>query len=198
VSLSAPPRTAAESGPREPRRRERPALLVLAVVAVVVGGGYLLSAALAQPAGPPVDVGGVVRVQPLSGWAVAQHGARSVRLTRGGGNLDTVVGSAPDAADLLQQYLALLGRAPSQVSVSPTVTSVTLDSGLHGLRASYVGLIPSREVTSVEGDITAVVLPDGTGVIFDGWAPKGLFSYVDGDLQHMTALARIAPAGTDP
>jgi len=152
---------------------------------------------LAQPAGPPIDVGGVVRLQPLSGWAVAQHGVRSVRLTRGGGNLDTVVGSAPDAATLLQQYLALLGRA-SQVSVSPTVTSVTLDSGLHGLRASYVGLIPSREVTSEEGEITAVVLPDGTGVIFDGWAPKGLFSYVGGDLQHMIAFARIAPAGTVP
>jgi hypothetical protein len=198
VSLSAPPRYANAAEEQHPGRRELPALLVLAVIAVVVGGGYLASAALAEPAGPPVVVGGVVRLQPLSGWAVAEQGPRSVRLTRGGGNLDTVLGTAPDERQLLDRYLTLLDRSPSQVSLSPTVTSVTLDSGLHGLRASYVGLIPSREVTSVEGEITAVVLPDGTGVIFDGWAPKGLFSYVDRDLEHMTASAQIAPAGEVP
>lgn len=198
MSLSAPPRSAKASEERPPRRRELPAFLVLAVIAIVVGGGYLVSVALAEPAGPPVVVGGVVRLQPLSGWAVAEHGPRSIRLTRGGGNLDVVLGTAQSARDLLQRYLLLLGRSPSQVSLSPTVTSVTLDSGLHGLRASYVGLIPSREVTSVEGEITAVVLPGGTGVIFDGWAPKGLFSYVERDLEHMTASAQIAPAGEVP
>ena len=112
--------------------------------------------------------------------------------------LYAVVGTAPNAQALLNQYLVLLGRSPAQVSVATTVRSVTLDSGLHALRASYVGLIPSREVASVEGEITAVVLPDGTGVIFDGWAPKGLFSYVDRDLEHMTATAQIAPAGAVP
>ncbi|MFL5767322.1 MAG: hypothetical protein ACJ758_05685 [Actinomycetota bacterium] len=168
-------------------------MIVLAVIASVVGGGYLVGAALAEPAGPAVDVGGVVRLQPLSGWAAAEHGARSVRLTRGGGNLDVVLAAAPNAAVLLHRYLLPLDRSPSQVSLSPTVTSFKLDSGLQGLRASYVGSIPSREVTSVEGEITAVVLPDGTGVIFDGWAPKGLFSYVDRDLDRMTASAQIAP-----
>jgi hypothetical protein len=173
-------------------RRELPSLLVLAVIAAIVGGGYLLGAVLAEPEGLPISVGGVVRLQPLSGWAVAGSvGPRSVRLTRGGGNLDTFVGTAPNEASLLHQYLTLLGRSPSQVSVSTAVRSVTLDSGLHALRASYVGLIPSREVTSVEGEITAVVTPDGTGVIFDGWAPKGLFSYVENDLEHMTAEARF-------
>jgi hypothetical protein len=197
VSLSASPRSAPAAEER-PRRRELPALLVLAVIAAVVGGGYVVSAALAEPAGPPVVVGGVVRLQPLSGWAVAERGPRSARVTRGGGNLDTVLGSAANAPALLRRYLALLGRAPSHVSVSPTVTSVTLDSGLDGLRASYVGLIPSREVTSVEGEITAVVLPGGTGVIFDGWAPKGLFPYVDRDLRHMTASVQIALPGEVP
>ena len=197
MSLSPPPRS--ETAPEERSGgRELPALLVLAVIATVVGGGYLASTALAEPAGPAVVVGGVVRLQPLSGWAVAEHGPRSVRLTRGGGNLDTVLGTAPDAQELLSRYLMFLDRSPAQVSVSPAVRSVTLDSGLHGLRASYVGLIPSREVTSVEGELTAVVLPDGTGVIFDGWAPKGLFSYVDHDLQRMTASAQIAPAGEVP
>ena len=198
MSLSVPPRSANTSEGQQPRRRELPAFLVLAVIAVVVGGGYLVTTALAEPAGPPVDVGRAVRLQPLSGWAVAEHGPRSIRLTRGGGNLDAVLGTASSAPQLLTRYLHLLDRSPSQVSLSPTVTSVTLDSGLHGLRASYVGLIPSREVTSVEGEITAVVLPDGTGVIFDGWAPKGLFSYVDRDLERMTASAQIAPGGEVP
>ena len=44
-----------------------PAAAVLIAVLVTVFGGYAASALLIEPAGPPVSVGGVVRVQPLSG-----------------------------------------------------------------------------------------------------------------------------------
>ncbi len=43
------------------QRRERtwlPTLAVLGVILVVVLGGYVTAAALSEPAGPPVSVGG--------------------------------------------------------------------------------------------------------------------------------------------
>jgi hypothetical protein len=194
LTVADPP---AAAPPSEPRGSLAPLLVLLAVIGVVVGGGYVAGAALAEPAGPPVSVGGVVRLQPLSGWVVAGSLTPGhVRLTRGGGNLDTiVVGGASDPSALLRRYLTLLGRSPAQLSVSPDPQPVTLDSGVRGLRVFYVGTVPSREVTSIEGEVTAVVTPHGDGVILDGWAPKGLFSYVEHDLERMTGTARIAAPG---
>jgi hypothetical protein len=178
------------------RREALPALVVLAVIVAVVSGGYLAGGALAQPAGRPVSVGGGVELQPISGWSLAARlGTDHVRLTRGGGNLDVLVSAASDPASLLHRYLSALERPPSQLSVSPDPQSVTLESGARGLRVFYVGLVPSREVTSIEGEITAVVTPGGVGVLFDGWAPKGLFSYVENDLEHMIGTARISSPG---
>ncbi|MDP9243122.1 MAG: hypothetical protein M3O84_08115 [Actinomycetota bacterium] len=174
-------------------RETLPALVVLAVIVAVVSGGYLVGGALAEPAGPQVSVGGVVEVQPIGGWALAARLADHVRLTRGVGNLDVLVAPATDAASLLHRYLTELGSPPSQLSASPDAQSVTLDSGARGLRVFYVGLVRSREVTSIEGEITAVVMPGGVGVLFDGWAPKGLFSYVENDLEHMIGTARLSP-----
>jgi hypothetical protein len=177
-------------------RETLPALVVLAAVVAVVSGGYLVGGALAEPAGPPVSVGGVVEVQPIGGWVLAARlGSDHVRLTRGAGNLDVVVSPATDAGSLLHRYLTELGRPPSQLSASPDAQPVTLDSGARGLRVFYVGLVRSREVTSIEGEITAVVMPGGVGVLFDGWAPKGLFSYVENDLEHMIGTARLSPPG---
>jgi hypothetical protein len=188
-------------GPRaDPDGSLLPLLVVLAVIVTVVSGGYLAGAALAEPAGPSVSVGGVVRLQPLSGWVVAGTTAPGhVRFTRGGGNLDTiVVRGATDLAALLRRYLTVLGHAPAQLSVSPDPQPVTLDPGLRGLRVFYVGTVLSREITSIEGEITAVVAPQGVGVIFDGWAPKGLFSYVEHDLERMTGTARVSTPGARP
>ncbi|MDP9296981.1 MAG: hypothetical protein M3O88_09855 [Actinomycetota bacterium] len=197
MSVQPPPDAQDHRGGRAAFSREAlPALVVLAVIVAVVSGGYLAGGALAQPVGPPVSVGGAVELQPISGWTVAARlGTDHVRLTRGGGNLDVLVSAATDPASLLHRYLSALGRPPSQLSVSPDPRSVTLESGAGGLRVFYVGLVPSREVASIEGEITAVVTPGGVGVLFDGWAPKGLFSYVENDLEHMIGTARISPRG---
>ena len=176
-------------------RRVLPPVLVLGVVLVVLLGGYVIAAALSEPAGPPVDVGGVVRVQPLSGWAVAGRpfaDVPSVRISRGGGTLDVAaLAFGADAASLLRAFVReVLEPRASQLSVG-AVEPVRLRSGLSGVRVHYVATVGDVP-TSIEGQLTAVVSPSGEGVVFNGWAPERLLRFVLDDVRTMIDRAEIA------
>ena len=71
------------------------------------------------------------------------------------------------------------------------VEPVRLANGLTGSRIAYVGLFGDVQ-TPVEGEITTVVSPLGTGVVFDGWAPNGQIRLALGDLHTMIETAEIA------
>ena len=183
------------ASPRERPRRWLPLLGVLAVLAVVVFGGYVVAAALSVRAGPPVDVVGVARVSPLSGWELAGRRANppGVRLTRGSGNLDVFVfgPAGGDAQRLLRAYASqVLKPDARQLSVSPQTEAVALRSGLQGVRASYVGQF-GKGGTPIEGELTAVISPSGAGVVFDGWAHAGLLDFVLGDIDTMVDSAEV-------
>lgn len=179
-----------------PRQREPIAtFLVACVMGVVVLGGYAVAGSLAEPAGPPVDVGDAIRIQPLSGWEVATRFDRptGVRLTRGGGNLDVVtVPYRGRASSLAQQYVdrALEGEA-QQLSVSRDLERVVLASGLAGVRITYVGLFGKAQAP-IEGEVTAVVSPSGLGAIFDAWGTEGLLRYIVDDARTMIERAEVA------
>jgi hypothetical protein len=168
---------------------------VAATIAIVVLGGFAIGAALARPAGPPVEVAGVVRIQPLSGWEVAGRlgDPAGVRLTRGGGNLDVVaVPFEGDATDLAAWYVReVLEPQADRLSVSREVEHVRLASGLEGARITYVGLF-GKALVPIEGEVTAVVSPSGVGAVFDGWGAEGMLRYVVGDVRAMTDEAEVA------
>jgi hypothetical protein len=196
-TTEAPPRL--DDTPRaRPGARWLPTVAVAIVILATTMGGWVLAAALARPAGPPVGFPGVVSVQPLSGWEEAGRqevgGAPSVRLTRGGGNLD-VVAVTPftgTSEDLAGAYVDRVLRSQlDQLSVSHRTSSVTLDDGLQGLRFTYVG-VASGTSQSIEGEVTVVVDAAGNGVVFDGWAPEGLLVYVEGDQHTMVSRAEVA------
>jgi hypothetical protein len=196
TSNAPPPRPNGSDGVVVPRRRWLPTLAVLGVILVVVTGGYVVAVALSEQAGAPVDVGGVVILQPLSGWRSA--GSRVVegfpfaRITRGSGNLDTVVvpGARGSDAALATGYVdSVLRSQLRRLSVSDRPEPVTLASGERAVRLSYVGL--TNTGTSIEGEFTALVTPGGDGVVFDGWAPEGLLAFVDGDIDTMVDGAVI-------
>ena len=176
--------------------RELVATIALAgVIVVVVFGGYAVGRALSGPVGPPVDVAGAIRVEPLSGWEVAARfeDPPRVRLTRGGGNLDVVaVPYEGSALDLVGEYVGeVLEPEAHQLSVSREVESVTLASGLRGVRIAYVGSFGKAQAP-IEGEVTAVVSPSGAGAVFDGWGPEGLLRYVVDDIRAMIELAEVA------
>lgn len=161
-------------------------------------GGYVTAAALSEPAGPAVDVAGIVRVRPLSGWAVAGRGSVSgrpfVHLTRGSGNLVIVAFGAlrEDVVTVANGYADLLSAELSQLSVSQP-RAVRLRSGPAGVRFGYVGVV-ARTGASIEGEVTVVVAPSGDGVVFDGWAPAGVLSFVRSDIASMIERAEVGGA----
>jgi hypothetical protein len=199
---AAPPRPDASAWMRRsnPQRRWWPAIAVAGVVVVTTLGGFVASAALSDPAGPPVGVPGVVSVQPLSGWEPADPGAVAgrpfVRLTRGSGTLAVVAWGpfAGDAARLAAEVRdELLGESLERLSVSDQLTGVSLDDGTAGQRFTFVG-IDADSGSAVEGEVTAVVSPEGQAVVFVGLAPEGLLAFVDGDLHTMVAAAIVGPS----
>lgn len=181
------------------RRRWFPTLIVLVVMFVTVFGGYVAAAALSEPAGRPVSIEGIARVQPLSGWEFAGRfaagGARGIRLTRGSGNLDVVVtpaGSSPDG--LARTYVDDVLRPeaqPGSFSIQRGLERVRLANGLDAVRFSYIGVF-ERNGTPIEGEVTVAVSSSGTGVVFDAWAPQGLLQFVRGDVETMESAAVLA------
>jgi hypothetical protein len=83
---------------------------------------------------------------------------------------------------------------PSQlerVRVSDRLEPVTLAGGVPAVRFEYIGALASSGA-SIEGQVTAAVTADGDGIVFDGWAPKGLLPFVRDDIQTMVARAQVA------
>ncbi len=172
-----------------------PVIIVAVAIGVVVFGGYAVGGALSRSTGPPVDVAGAARVQPLAGWEVAGRFVEptGVRLTRGGGNLDVIaVPFVGSAEELLGWYVdRVLEPEAERLSVSRAAEGVELGSGLSGARIAYVGSF-GRAMTPIEGEITAAVSPTGVGVVFDGWGPEGVLRYIRGDVRAMTDAAQVA------
>ena len=168
------------------------------MILATVLGGYVVAAALSEPTGAPVDVAGIVQVQPLSGWAFAGQGTvvgvPFAQITRGSGTLVTtaLASRGGDAERLAADYARIiLDPRCSQLSMSRRLDDVRLRSGLRGVRFAYVGVVAATGA-SIEGEVTAVIAPSGNGVVFDGWAPAGVLSFVGSDIDTMVARAEIA------
>jgi hypothetical protein len=186
--------TATGPSPGGAVRRFLPVALLVAVMGAIVFGGFAVAAMVARPAGPPLTVGGAVRVLPLGGWQVGGGGpnASSALLSRGGGNLEIRAFAAEgDPAALLRGYVTrILEPQARRLSVSPTVQRIRLASGLPAVRIAYVGLFDGVQ-GQLEGELTATTGPRGVGVVFDGWAPVGLLPYVVDDIRSMVDTAVV-------
>jgi hypothetical protein len=200
--MGAPPVLAAPtrpdtSGGRRPSRGGWATVAVVVTILVGVLGGYVGAAALSKPAGPPVGFSGAVAVRPLSGWVRADptssfERASSFQLTRGNGNLlVSVRGGYPEGPETLaQEYRAFLTEHLGQLSVSSSLEPVRLRSGQTGVRFAYIGVFADTG-TSVEGEVAVFVTPLGHGIVFDGWAPAGLLSFVRSDIRTMVIEAEV-------
>jgi hypothetical protein len=180
-----------------PIRKAIPVLALLVALAVVVFGGFAMEGVLSRPAGPPVTVGGLVRIFPVAGWQDGGHAQSasstpSALLSRGSGNLEIHAFSfRGDSGQLLREYVTrFLEPQARRLSVSSTIGAVRLDSGVVAARIAYVGLFAGAQ-GQIEGQITAVAAPGGLGAVFDGWAPVGLLHYVLDDIHTMVQTAEV-------
>lgn len=181
--------------PAPPLRQRRwvPVLVVAVLLVGIVSGGYVTADALGGVGGETVVVSPSVTVTALPGWELAERfeGPTGIRLTKGGASLD--VASLPftgSSEGLVAAYVEnILEPGAEQFRVSETV-GVVLESGQVGARITYVGLFGDVQAP-IEGEVTAVVTPDGLGVIFDGWAPSGQLQFAIDDIHTMIRRAEI-------
>jgi hypothetical protein len=185
--------TLQESPAASRRARWTGPLAIVLVLSILGFGGYAVDVPLSDLTANPITVGGDVRIVPLSGWRVTQPSAGGgISLTRGGGNLQITAGSlSSDPEELLTAYLrqAVQPQA-SHLEVSRTIEQVRLNSGLTGLRVGYLAASTSSAI-QIEGEVTAVVSPSGKGAVFNAWAPRVLFPFERGDVDHMIATAEV-------
>ena len=192
--------------PPPPARRESrwlPAIGALAVILFVSVGGFLLAGeptAAGQELtgdrgtpGAPVSVG-PVSVRPAPGWTVAEQipDPPQLRLNAGSAQLYVVVPPAQGRAEeLLHGYVdQALAPQARQLSVSAD-RPVELPSGQPASLLSYGGSFEGV-ASPLEGEVLALVSPAGTPVVFDGWAPEGLWVGVREEVRTMIATAEIA------
>jgi len=183
--------------PAPPLRQRRwiPVVVLVAVMTGVVSGGYVTSDALGETSGETVMVSASVQITPLPGWVLAERfgDPTGIRLTSGSTSLDvaTIPFTETDV-DLLASYVGeVLEPDAEQLQVSEEAEPISLASGLTGTRIAYVGLFGDVQAP-VEGEVTAVVSPSGTGVIFDGWAPAGQLQFEIDEIDEMIEGAEIA------
>jgi hypothetical protein len=179
-----------------------PALGALAVIVVTAFGGYVVAGDPTAAGkeirgdggepGPPIAVGPIT-IRPAPGWIVAEQipDPPQLRLTSGAAQLLVAIPpseSSPSA--LLQSYIEeILEPQARQLSVS-RVRQVELPSGQIGSLLAYVGSFEGV-ASPLEGEVLAVVSAIGTPVLFDGWAPEGLWVGARGDVRSMVASAEI-------
>jgi hypothetical protein len=183
--------------PPPPRRERRwvPVLVVAAVLVSIVAGGYVTADALGRVGGDTVVVSPSVTVTALPGWELAGRftGPTGIRLSKGSASLDVAtIPFTGSSEGLLAAYIEnVLEPDAEQFRMSETVEGVVLDSGQVGARIAYVGLFGDVQAP-IEGEVTAVVTPEGEGVIFDGWGPSGQLQFAIDDIHTMIQTAKIA------
>jgi hypothetical protein len=167
---------------------------LLAVLLAVVLGGPLVDGALLSEAGPPLPVTPDVRLAPLPGWrlAVAQDGQRPALLTRGSGSL-AVLSSAggADPAALVGAYLRER-LAPAGADLLVADAEPVLAAGVVAERVAYRGQFDAGDRHgALAGEVTALVSPAGTSVVFDAWAMADTYPYERQDAAAMIARAQV-------
>ena len=182
------------SQPASRRARWVGPLAVVLMLSILGLGGYAIDVPLSDLTGRPITVGGEVRIVPLSGWRVTQGSAGdAVSLTRGGGNLQITTGPfSSEPEELLTAYVReVVQPHASHLEVSRTTKPVKLDSGATGVRVGYLAASTASAI-QIEGEVTAVVSPTGRGAVFNAWAPRALFPFERGDVDHMIATAEVS------
>jgi hypothetical protein len=194
-----PPAPPPPPGPRESKWLST--IGVLAVTLFVAFGGYAVagepSAAgdditgnQGEP-GEPIPLGPIT-IRPAPGWGVAEQipDPPQLLLTNGTAQLyASVQGEAASAEALLDAYIQAMSEDALQLSASPA-RGVELPSEQPGVLSSYVGTFEGV-ASPLEGEVLALISPSGTPVLFDGWAPEGLWVGARDEVRTMISSAEI-------
>lgn len=185
-----PPAATPPPPPALPKERTWLPLLGVIVLIIVVGfGGFVVAGEPRQVAGPPdpdplnrIDVIQGVTIAVIPGWEVIDRYQQpveggevdAVRLSSGTASIDVLAGTYDGSAEdlhLLYVEQVLLPYA-DQLEISHQLETFTTDQGHQGVRGFYLGVFPDVQAP-IEGEVSAVLTPEGLGLITDGWTVEG-------------------------
>jgi len=141
----------------------------------------------ASPRTPVLVVEGV-SITPLEGWEEAERfqAPEGVRLTKGTATLDAAgISFQGSPEELFDAYVDdVLRPQAAQLDAAEQLEIVHLDAGFTAVRGFYFGVFGDRNA-SIEGELTATLVPGGIGVVLDGWAETGSYQFVRDEVNHM-------------
>jgi hypothetical protein len=148
----------------------------------------------ANGARPPVVIVGTVSITPLEGWEAADRfdDPAGVRMTKGTASLDALGFSFEGSPEeLFRAYVAdVLTPQASQIQAAEELEIVHLDVGFTAVRGFYFGVFGERNA-SIEGELTTLLAPEGTGIVFDGWAETGSYQWVRDEVNSMVQALEV-------
>lgn len=160
-----------------------------------VGGDASVVAGEQSGGGPAVPLVGSVSIRPLQGWEQGElpTGSEGARFTNGTGFLDAFAFSgAGTLEELLNHYIDIkLTPGASSLQTSPVADPLVVGPGINAVRASYIGVFNGVQAP-IEGELTAVITPDGSGLVFDGWAQEGSLGFVLEDIRAMIQRLEVS------
>lgn len=190
------------SGPAQPppatepittARRWVPVVAVVAMMAVVTGGGFAVAGTLGPVTTETVTVSRGVTLPLRPGWETVSRSEdpRGVVTANGVGSLAAYAVTASDPTALINNYAdEVIEPQATQIQFG-TLEPRALPSGHRAVRIPYQGTFPAAAVP-LEGELTALVAPGGTGVLFDAVAAQGQFVMVQEEIESMIEGAEVA------
>lgn len=180
---------------------------VIVVILVVGFGGFVVAGEPRRIAGPPdpdplnrVEVIEGVTIAATPGWEVVDgyrqptEGGEvdALRLSSGTASLDLLAGTYDGSSeDLFILYVEqVLEPHAEQLQVSDQLQTFTTDQGHQGVRGFYVGVFPDVQAP-IEGEVSAILTPEGVGVITDGWTAEGQLGQAIDATRAMTASLEV-------
>jgi hypothetical protein len=98
-------------------------------------------------------------------------------------------GEAPE--DLYFGYVfEVLQPDSTQLRYSEVLDPMATDQGLQGVRGYYLGTF-TGVAAPIEGEVSAIIGPEGMGVVVDGWAPEGQLTRWIEEIRQMVRSAEV-------
>lgn len=209
-ATATPPSPAAPPPPPPAFPKERtwlPLLGVIVVILVVGFGGFVVAGEPRQVVDDPdpdpmnrVEVITGVTIAPVEGWEVIERYRQPVeggevdalRLSSGTASLDVLAGTYDGRSeDLLALYVEQVLRPHAeQLQISDQLETFTTDQGHEGVRGFYQGTFPDVQAP-IEGEVSAILTPEGLGLITDGWTNEGQLARAINATRAMTASLEV-------
>jgi hypothetical protein len=141
--------------------------------------------------GTPLEIASGVRIYPQSGWREEAREGPTVRLSNGEVALFvSVFPFGGNAAELFSIYVRDVLQGQAQQLSPPNPAVIQAGGGRVGVRGAFSGLFKDQ-TGAIEGQLTTMMLGNGTGIVFDARGLEGGVARALRDLDVMFTTTEV-------